>query len=164
MGTVFKETSPKRAILDTTMRSWWMATAMLVVAVGNCTSWASEVYVTPDGTPDGAEPSSRLSIWPPPRRTANLSRLGPRSGSARGTTVWARSSRTSRSMAPRISRSSTALCPAPGYRGGRDPAQQRPRVVLGTGHQRRRHHPRAQHRPETHQPHHPRGRPGRETG
>ena len=40
-----------------------------------------------------------------------------------------------------------------GNRGRRDPAQQRPRVVLGTGRQRRRHRPRAQHRPETYQPH-----------
>ena len=80
MGTVFKETLPRRTILDTAIRSWWMAAAMFVAVVGNCTSWAGDVYVTPDGTSDGR--GTKQSPVDLATATTNSQLVVP------GTTVW----------------------------------------------------------------------------
>ena len=66
--------------MDTAIRSWWMAAAMFVAAVGNCTSRAGEVYVTPDGTPDGR--GTRQSPVDLATATTNSQLVAP------GTTVW----------------------------------------------------------------------------
>ena len=151
--------------LDLVERLKWMAIALFVAALGNCTSWAGEIYVTPDGRSDGR--GTRQSPFDLATATTNSQLIVP------GTTVW---------IGPGTYRVGS-LQPHESIHGVKDnPVIYRampgpPATVVGEirpnndyvwywglERQGRRHHPRAQHRPETDQPHHPRGRPGRETG
>jgi len=58
----------------------WMAIALFVAALGNCTSWAGEIYVTPDGRSDGR--GTRQSPFDLATATTNSQLIVP------GTTVW----------------------------------------------------------------------------
>ncbi len=80
MDTVYKETLRRRTILDTAVRSSWVAVAMVVAATANCTSWAGDVYVTPDGTADGR--GTKQSPVDLATATTNSQLVVP------GTTVW----------------------------------------------------------------------------